>query len=162
MRGSRRARRARDHRPEWVSCRPTTRPSSSVRVDVRVDQLGAQRGEVVDGRSVDHELVRVGPPVVARPRPPPAPDELAPLAPKRRQRRRTRSVGRPSGVAVPALHRQHREAVADRAVPAEPSVNVNGVGERPGRVDVVVDRAASVDAERGEAVAQLVERPRAA
>ena len=37
-------RSARDHRPEWVSCRPTTRPSAlPCAADVRVDQLGAQR-----------------------------------------------------------------------------------------------------------------------
>ncbi len=38
---------------------------ASVRGDVRIDELGAQRREVVDGRAVDDELAWVGAPVVA-------------------------------------------------------------------------------------------------
>ena len=43
-------------------------------------------------------------------------------------------------------------------VPAEPSVNENGVGERAVGFDRVVDAELVVDAERREAVAQLVDR----
>ena len=100
-------RSGRDQRPECVSCRPTTRPSSlPVRGDVRVDQLGAQRGEVVDGR---RGRSRAGAGWRARrartATASPPQTSLAPLSPKRRHRRRTRSVGCAVGVAVPALHR---------------------------------------------------------
>ncbi len=131
------------HRPECVSCRPTTGPSPSppspspggapARLGVGGDQLGAQGGQVVDRALVDDQLVGVGPPVGAdggglgphdpRPagaEPPPAPAHEV--------------GGAAVGLAVPSLHGQDAEPVGSPAPD-----DVEGGGQGPVRLDLGVD-----------------------
>ena len=81
--------------------------------DVRADEIGAQRREVVDGRAVEDELARVGAPVVPHGDGFATPDELrsalAEAAPAAAHEVRGSSVG----LGVPPFHGQHREPVAD-------------------------------------------------
>ena len=139
----------RDQRPEWVSWSPTTKPSSfDVRGDVRIRRArratprGRRRSS---GRSRADGGWRARRAVTATASPPQT--SLAPLSPKRRHRRRTRSVGEPSGSpSHPSIG-----STANRLPTVR--VPVGSVGEREGRrerpvgVDGVVDAELLVDAE---------------
>ena len=134
----------RDQRPECVSCRPTTRSSARRgRVAVGVDQRrrAARRDRRPRPASITSwcGLARPSGRTADRLA---APDQLgaalaeAPPAP-------AHEVGRaPVGGAVPALHRQHREAVADLAAADRRSAGP-------------ADRAGSTSSSRGRSAPTL-------
>ena len=116
----------RANRPEWVSCRPTTwsvgeqrrggrRCPSTVRSS-STSWFGFARPSATDRRRLaPHEPAPLG----ADARPPP-PDQ----------------VGRPAVVgAVPALHREHGEAVRHRSAPAARRGWSSGVAAAPAGID---------------------------
>ena len=149
----------RDHRPEWVSCRPMTSPSSFACAATCASTSSARSAaEVGDRRRVDHELPRVGAPVVGHRDRFTAPHELRSALAEAAPPPAHQVGGRTVVVAVPALHGQHREPVADRSG-AGGTVGVReGFGERPVGRDGVVDAELLADAEHVQPVAQLSDR----
>src|SRR5436190_4078262 len=156
-----RLRRAGRARPASGVCelQPDDEPFGvAVCIRVRFDEFGAQGREVVDGRRVDHELTRIRASVVDHCDRFAAPDELGPALAEA-------SPSPPDQVgdgavrpAVPSLHRQHREAVGDRARTRGTVGEGERLCERPRAVDGVVDTELVVDLEYGQPGAQIVDR----
>ena len=144
----------RDHRPEWVSWRPTSRsslrPQASVWASTSVLRSSPRAASAPSTMAswwglarADGSTATASPPQIS----------LAPLSPKRRHRRRTRSVGRPSVGGVPPLHRQDRPAVPDRQLAGGTVDDGERSGEWAAELDLVVDR--DLDAEAGAAIPQV-------
>ena len=87
-----------------------------------------------------------------------APDQLRPALPEAPPPPADEIARGSVGLAVPALHREHREPVADRRDTGRPVGEGERLGERAGRVDRVVDAELVLDPERPQAVAQLGQR----
>jgi len=121
-------------------------------LEVGPEELLAEPDQIGQVGLVDQELIGVGPPVVADGHGLAAPDQLGAAPAEVPPSLAGQAGGAAILGAVPALHRQDREPVADRPGPGLARASERGVG--PG-LQLEVDR--QVDAERTRVVSKVVD-----
>jgi hypothetical protein len=148
----------RDHRPEWVSCNPTTRssvdPCASAWASTSPVRSPASASVVASSLTSWWGLARpsgctatASPPQIS----------LAPLSPKRRQRRATRSVGAPSVVPSQPSIGNAQNRLPTYQLPGGGVAHRERVGQRSPRLDLDIDADQVVDAQLAQPVGELVD-----